>query len=406
MPAPPSARLAQAFTNAGHVVNHALMLLYPTVVLVLEPEWGMSFGELIALMLIGQVVYGAAALPAGWLGDRWSTLGMMVIYFVGTGLATIATGFVDSPAGMTIGLAAIGLFASIYHPVGMAWLVRSAANRGKALGWNGMFGSIGVALGPLLAGVLSAVWSWRAAFFVPGAATVAVGIALLVAWRTGLVSDVAVASRAAAKSPPRGDMVRAFVILSVTMICVGVIGNVFSVMLPKLFAERFGDALGPSVLGAGALVTLVYLFAAGAQPVGGWLADRFAMRRVYLGAFLIQAPVLLLGAWLESWPLLLVSVVMVFVNISALPAENGLVAHYSPGGWQGTAYGAKFVLAIGASGMAIPAVGWVYDATGGFASLFVAMAAMAAIVCLGALLLPEQSRAIDAAHAGATAPAE
>jgi hypothetical protein len=130
------------------------------------------------------------------------------------------------------------------------------------------------------------------------------------------------------------------------------------------------------------------------------------MRRVYLAASLVQAPILLLGAWLESWPLLLVSIVMVFVNISALPAENGLVAHYTPGRWQGTAYGAKFVLAIGAAGFAIPAVGWVHDATGGFAALFVAMSAMAALVSLGALLLPAPAPPAAPARAPATAPAE
>ncbi|MFM8678817.1 MAG: MFS transporter, partial [Alphaproteobacteria bacterium] len=62
-----AARRAQAFSNVGHSLNHLLLLLYPTVVLVLEREWGRSYGELIALMLAGQVLYGIAALPSGWL---------------------------------------------------------------------------------------------------------------------------------------------------------------------------------------------------------------------------------------------------------------------------------------------------------------------------------------------------
>src|SRR5262245_56162966 len=127
----------------------------------------------------------------------------------------------------------------------MAWLVRSAENRGRALGWNGMFGSIGVAVGPLAAGALTDFVSWRAAFIVPGALTALVGVALLVAWRTGRVSDVAGAPRASRHAAPsRADVVRAFFILSVTMVCVGVIGNVFSVMLLKLFAERFESLVG------------------------------------------------------------------------------------------------------------------------------------------------------------------
>ena len=58
----------------------------------------------------------------------------MVVFFVGTGGAAIATGSAGSPAALAFGLAAIGLFGSIYHPVGTAWLVRNAANRGRALG--------------------------------------------------------------------------------------------------------------------------------------------------------------------------------------------------------------------------------------------------------------------------------
>jgi FSR family fosmidomycin resistance protein-like MFS transporter len=56
----------------------------------------------------------------------------------------------------------------IYYPVGTAWLVRNAANRGRALGWNGIWGSIGLGVAPLVAGALAQMISWRAAFIVPG----------------------------------------------------------------------------------------------------------------------------------------------------------------------------------------------------------------------------------------------
>src|SRR5262245_46910141 len=84
----PSAGLAQAFSNIGHTLDHALTTLFPTVVLVLELQWGMSYDELIALFIAANILFGVGALPAGWLGDRWSTMGMMVIYFIGLGAAT------------------------------------------------------------------------------------------------------------------------------------------------------------------------------------------------------------------------------------------------------------------------------------------------------------------------------
>ena len=384
----PSPALAQAFSNVGHSYSHILTILYPTVVLALEHEWGLSYGELIALMLGGQILFGVAALPAGWLGDRWSTLGMMVVFFVGSGIAAILTGLARNTFEVAAGLALIGTFASIYHPVGMAWLVRAAVNRGKALGLNGIFGSVGLALGPMLAGALTDLVSWRAAFIVPGATAIVVGAALAAAWASGAVVD----TRADIKprpEPARGDVMRAFFILSLTMMCSGLIGSAYMVMLPKVFAERMaftGGGLG--TLGAGTLVSLVFLFAATAQYVGGRLSDRFAMRRVYLIGFVLQAPLLLVSVLADGWSLLGLTVLMVFANYTTIPAENGLLAHFTPGKWRGTAYGAKFVLALGVAALAIPLIAYVHDATGGFTSLYLLLGVLAAVVGVSAIFLP------------------
>ncbi len=401
-----SPQLAQAFSNVGHAYSHLLTMLFPTVVIALERIWGLSYGELIALMLAGQILFGAAALPAGWLGDRWSAVGMMIVYFIGTGAATVATGLARSPLEVAVGLGAIGLFASIYHPVGMAWLVRAAINRGRALGVNGVYGAIGIALGPFIAGALTDMISWRAAFIVPGLTSVAIGFGLLVCARKGLVVDTARDVRPTPE-PSQGDAVRAFVLLTFTMTMVGLIGSSFMIMLPKLFAERLSDITDGGALGTGALVTLVYLFAASAQYFGGRLADRYAMKHVYVVSFLIQAPVLAGAAYLESWPLLVVAVAMVFVNVGALPSENGMLAHFTPGKWRGTAYGAKFVLAIGVAAASVPLVGQIYDQTGGFFWLFILLGIGAGLVALLGMFLPNDKPSGAARPSGAgVQPAE
>ncbi|MBI3505389.1 MAG: MFS transporter [Proteobacteria bacterium] len=402
----PSAQLAQAFSNVGHAYSHLMTMLYPTIVIALERTWGLSYGELITLMLAGQILFGAAALPAGWIGDRWSAVGMMIVYFIGTGAAAVATGAARSPFEVAAGLAAIGLFASIYHPVGMAWLVRTAINRGHALGVNGVYGAIGIALGPLVAGVLTDVISWRAAFILPGLTSIAIGLALLVCARRGRVVDTARDVRPMPE-PTRVDAVRAFVLLSFTMTFVGLIGSTFMVMLPKLFAERLADITDGGALGAGALVTLVYLIGASAQYYGGKLADRFAMKRIYVTAFVIQAPILTLAAFLDSWPLLFVALAMVFVNVGALPSENGMLAHFTPGKWRGTAYGAKFVLALGVAAACVPLVGQIYDRTGGFYWLFILLGVCAALVAAIGAFLPNDRPSGPAQPAVAQAqPAE
>ncbi|MDA0653215.1 MAG: MFS transporter, partial [Proteobacteria bacterium] len=229
---------ALVFSNLAHYYNHVIMLLFPTVALVLESEWGLSFGALLQLAFWGYLAYGLAALPAGWLGDRWSTRGMLAVYMLGTGTVTFLTGFARSPLEMAVGLTAMGLFASIYHPVGTSFIVRHAVNRGRALGANGVFGTVGVATAALIAGTLTDGWGWRMAFIVPGLVCFATGIVFLLFTDAEGNQTAAKKHNAAASTFDRHQVIRAFTILAVTMTCAGFIAQGFLVGLPKIFSER------------------------------------------------------------------------------------------------------------------------------------------------------------------------
>ncbi len=180
-----------------------------------------------------------------------------------------------------IGLSLIGLFGAIYHPVGVAWLVRNAESRGRALAWNGIFGSLGIGVAALAAGAFTQFISWRAAFIVPGVLCALTGVALAVFVRDGSV----VAARSDRKPAPevsRADIVRAFFVLSITMLGTGLIGQMTTVALPKIFVERLTALTDGAILGAGGFVTLVFLVSGASQIIGGWLADRFSLKAVYV----------------------------------------------------------------------------------------------------------------------------
>jgi len=379
------------FAGIGHFFAHLLMLLYPTVVLVIEGRWGMSYGELLSLSLGGFVLFGLGALPAGWLGDRWSAEHMMVVFFVGTGGATIAAGLADGPIALALGLAAIGLFGSIYHPVGTAWLIRNAVNRGRALGWNGISGSIGLAGAPFVAGALAQIISWRAAFVIPGVLCTATGLALLCMVRSGNVIADPVDRR---PEPPasQSDMLRTFIVLSFTMLADGTISQAIPVTLPKAFAAGLTGLTDGGTLDAGGFVTLVFLVAATGQLAGGWLADRFAMKAVYILAWAVQAPLFFVAAQARDVPLLATMIAVNYLGVLATPAENALLARYTPAKWRATAYGAKFVLALGVSTIGVKLVAMTYDSTGSFATLWLASGGCAGFVALAGLFLPGRLR--------------
>lgn len=389
-----SAGLALGFANAGHVLTHLLMLLYPTVVLALERRFALSYGELMLLSLPGTVLYGAGALPAGYLGDRWSAERMMVLFYVGSGLAAIATGLATGPLGIAIGLGLVGLFGSIYHPVGIAWLVRNAENRGRILGWNGIFGSIGVGIAPATAGFLTQIIDWRAAFIIPGAICLALGLVLAVLVRRGAVV-AAKTDRKPEPEPARGDVMRAFVALSVTMLAAGIVYQALTVALPKLFEQRLVALTHGGTFGAGGFASLVFAEGMVMPLIGGWLADRYSLKWVYVGSWLVAAPVLLVTMSLVELPLFAATMVIFSLMSLATPAENALLVRYTPGRWRATAFGAKFVLSLGVSSLGVPLVAFIYDRTSDFAWLFVVLGTLAATIVAAGIFLPREGRKMD-----------
>jgi len=199
------------FLNLGHTLDHLLMLIFPTVVLAMGAELGRGYAALLPLSLGGFIAFGAFSIPAGWLADRWSRRGMMVVFFFGIGTASILTGFATGPVHIALGLTLVGVFAAIYHPVGIAMLVANQENVGRVLGVNGVFGNVGVAFSALIAGALADTIGWRAAFIVPGAIALGVGAAFVLFAREA--QGETPARRSGFYKASRADLARVFGVL-------------------------------------------------------------------------------------------------------------------------------------------------------------------------------------------------
>ncbi len=382
-----NSRVTLGFAGVAHSYAHLFVLLYATVVLALEREWQLPYAQLFALAMPGTVMFGLAALPAGWLGDRWSPSGMMAVFFLGVGGSSLVTGLAGGVWGIGIGLTLMGSFAAIYHPVGIPWLIKHAANRGRALGLNGVFGSAGTAAAALVAGLLTQFFGWRAAFLVPGAVCVMTGVLFLLAMRFGMIheGDGDVAPQ---PLPAAADVKRAFVVLSVTMMCTGLIYQSTAFALPKIFEERLSGVFGDSIFGIGGMVTLCYICSALAQVAGGELADRYSLKRVYVAVQLLQIPVLAVAFVLYNPLLVGAAAMMISLNTAGQPAENALLAKYTPAQWRGRAFGAKFVLTLGVSALGVALIPILYQLTGSLSLLFVALGLFAISAAIAGSRLP------------------
>ena len=140
-----SKTISDIWLNISHFLDHFIMLVFAKAAYDAGRYFGMSYEEIIVYGVAGFVLFGGMAPVAAQLADPYSRSLMMVVYHFGIGIAAVLAGLAQSvwQLGAAIGL--IGVFAAIYHPVGIAMLIKSNRSIGFRLGINGVFGNMGVA---------------------------------------------------------------------------------------------------------------------------------------------------------------------------------------------------------------------------------------------------------------------
>ncbi|HXH81673.1 MAG TPA: MFS transporter [Candidatus Tectomicrobia bacterium] len=387
--------------NIGHAMDHLFLLIFATAVAAMAADWGMLWQDLMPYTVGAFAMFGLGSLPAGRLGDLWGRRAMMVVFFFGMGVSGLliatATGVWHLAAALTL----MGVFASIYHPVGIPMLVQNASRPGFAIGLNGLAGNLGIAVAAILTGLLVKHFGWRMAFAVPAGLALVCGALFL-----ALVPREATAPARRPRTQaelPRAVMARALVIMTLTSVSSSLIFNFTTNGNGQFLAERLrGVVDDPATLGA--LLALVYTVASFAQIVVGRLIDRFPLKRIYLPIAAAQVPLFLLAAHAQGWALYaLVLAFMVFV-FGAIPFVDAMIVQYVDDRMRSRVAGIRLAVAFGVSSTAVYLLGPTVKAAG-FDALLVAMAVIAACTTAFVSLLPGRPRAASVPAAAAPAQA-
>ena len=406
----PRARLAFLFLNVGHFLDHFFMLIFATVAaLRLANEWGMSYAALIPYATPGFIAFGVAAIPAGWLADKWSREGMIVIFFLGIGASSILTALAGSPLEIALGLTAIGFFAAIYHPVGLALVIQGRTKTGVPLAINGIFGNLGVATAALLTGYLIDTSGWRNAFVLPGAISIGIGIAYAAFLWSGRGREAAEragsgasAKTAAGDGPPpvaRGTFVRVLAIIMFTTAIGGLIFQSTTFALPKIFEERLTDLAGTATA-IGGFAFAVFTVAAFAQLAVGYLVDHHSLRTVFAFVAGLQAAFFAVMYQLTGVAALVVAVGFMLVVFGQIPINDVLIGRITKTEWRSRVYSLRYIVTFSVSASTLPLIAWIHGSWG-FERLFVVMAVAAAAILAAVLVLPRRGTFIGRAPAPA-----
>jgi len=171
---------------------------------------------------------------------------MMVAFYIGCGLSLAATAFAPDPLWLAAGMFMLGVFAAIYHPVGMAMLIEASGAKGRTLGLQRRMRNLGVSLAAGISAALATWISWRAAFLAPAVICVATGIVYY--WLTPDDRHHAKTRQSKPAVPLTPKLiVMLFGLFLVIALSSGLVFNVLTIALPKIVDERHGrlGAAGP-----------------------------------------------------------------------------------------------------------------------------------------------------------------
>jgi MFS family permease len=341
------------FVNTAHAFVHFVVLIYPTAVIAIAAERGLGYSQLIGLATGTFLAFGLLSLPFGWVADRVGRRNLLAAFFLGSGASCVGLAFATTPAAFAALLLVLGCFAAIYHPVGSAMLVSNATRLGRELGRNGVWGNLGAALASGVTALIAGQLGWRAAFAVPGVLAMAIGFLLIA---------MVPSERSATQKPP-GETVKALPIANpvaiatlylIAVVAGGITFNVVTISLPKVIDERLSFDLPLSAVGA--LATTVFILGALTQLTMGRLVDRIELPKLFVGLSLFQPLGLAMATFALGVPMLVGMILAMASIYGQVVVNDAMIARYVAPHLRAKAFGLRYFLGFGISGLAVPMI--------------------------------------------------
>jgi MFS family permease len=384
--------------NIGHGVDHMFLLIFATAVASVALEFGYATWEDLMPYSVGAfALFGLGALPAGRLGDLWGRRAMMLVFFFGMGASALLVAMTQNAWQLAAALTLLGVFAAIYHPVGIPMLVQNAPNPGAVIGLNGLAGNLGIAVAALVTGLLVKWIGWRAAFVVPGLFSIACGIVFAIACPREEHAPSKGRGGKAKVVLSRDMLIRTFAVMTAAAATSTILFNFTTNGNSQLLSESFRGVLeDPAVLGA--LLALIYAIASFAQIVVGRLIDVMPFKPLQLWMSVAQVPLLVLAAYADAWWMFAALLAVMIFIFGSIPFTDAMIVRYVDDRLRSRVAGMRLTMAFGVSSAAVWLLGPLVKSVG-FGTALLIMAAIAAIKAAIVLLLPDEREAAVAAKA-------
>jgi len=378
------------YTAVCHGLVHVLELTYGAVLISIAREFGASLFTLGILANVLGFAFGAMSLPTGFMADRKSERNLLIVCCLGMGASAIVIGFSPNIYVLGVGLFSLGLALGIYHPAATTFISRVVTQRSLGFGYQGIGGNIGLAMGPILAGIIAAFLDWRAAYLIFAIPALLLAAVFFFTMR----ADKPLAVQISAEEAEGPEGAWRPVIISLVLICTAQVMNGFVyrglvTFLPLYLSQRVDIAilnLDP-VLIAGSFTTVALMFGVGGQFLGGYLSEHRRPDTIAFWLAVLAVPFLLAMGNSYGLTLIMAAAGFAFFHFMTQPTYNSLIANYTPARWRGRMFGIYFFATYGGGSFSASILGYVADRLGtNWVFITSAGFGLVAILCTSLLL--------------------
>ena len=378
--------LPDMYINIGHFLDHFMMLIFAKAAFDAGRHFGLSYDEIIIYGTLGLFLFGAAAPLAGWLADKYSRSLIIIIYPFGVSLGAFLCFLSSSPIMLGFSIGVIGFFAAIFHPVGIAMLIRDSNKVGVRLGVNGVWGNMGVAAAPVLTGFIILNSNWQLSFLVPSLICLIFGIAQLRGFKEIDIKEEKT------KQKTSNGLVEGWkiVLLSLTMTTLagGFIFGSLTFLIPRIFEVNL-SGISVDIAITGLLAGIVYAIASFSQVGVGYLIDRYSPKIILGFVGIGQFFLIYLSSLYIDYALFFVMLMAMFFVFGQVPITDAILVRYVDDQWRARILSVKFLINLCAGASVLPLVSLFLGYGYTFSDLLTILSYLAIFVVISAYMLPK-----------------
>ena len=378
--------LPDMYINIGHFLDHFMMLIFAKAAFDAGRHFGLTYDEIIIYGTLGLFLFGAAAPLAGWLADKYSRSLIIIIYPFGVSLGAFLCFLSSSPIMLGFSIGVIGFFAAIFHPVGIAMLIRDSNKVGVRLGVNGVWGNMGVAAAPVLTGFIILNSNWQLSFLVPSLICLIFGIAQLRGFKEIDIKEEKT------KQKTSNGLVEGWkiVLLSLTMTTLagGFIFGSLTFLIPRIFEVNL-SGISVDIAITGLLAGIVYAIASLSQVGVGYLIDRYSPKIILGFVGIGQFFLIYLSSLYIDYALFFVMLMAMFFVFGQVPITDAILVRYVDDQWRARILSVKFLINLCAGASVLPLVSLFLGYGYTFSDLLTILSCLAIFVVISAYMLPK-----------------